>query len=83
MNRMSEADEINELRAEVARLKRIAFRVEERRGDHSLSDRGGSLNDLYFVVTKEYENWDEGETVNWTHIEQVCVNMINELRRGE
>ena len=70
---MSEADEIKELRAEVAQLKESA------KYNQSMQT---AFNDLYAIVTVEYEKWDEGRTVDWEALQHSCSLMVSAIRRG-
>ena len=63
-----EEKEIEELRAEIQRL-RTSDRVIE-------MARNVAFNDLYAVVTIQYGHWDEGETVDWRRVNEVCRHMI-------
>ena len=36
--------------------------------------RDDRFNDLYAIVTEEYENWDEGRTVDWVKVEKAIAN---------
>ena len=61
-------DEVRRLREEVARL-RSSLKVIEMARDNA-------FNDLYAVVTLQYGKWDEGETVDWRRVREVCKNMM-------
>ena len=76
---MSEADEVNELRAEVARLKYLKEKGAQRWEDNVADP----FNDLYYIVTSEYEKWDEGMTVDWEAVQHACSLMVSAIRRGQ
>jgi hypothetical protein len=85
---MSEADEISErqhqhrlvqLRDEVARLKYLKEKA-VRRWEDNVAD---TFNDLYYIVTSEYEKWDEGMTVDWEAVQHACSLMVSAIRRGQ
>lgn len=37
------------------------------------------FNDLYVVVSEEYENWDEGRTVDWDRVEVTILLLLSTL----
>jgi len=39
-----------------------------------MATRDDRFNDLYAIVTEEYENWDEGRTVDWVKVEKAIAN---------
>ena len=65
-------DKVRRLRDEVARLK-------EKTND----PKAIAFNDLYYIVTREYENWDEGMTVDWEAVQHACSLMVSAIRRGQ
>jgi len=69
----SEDEAIRDLRAEVALMK---IRM---RNDPSTV----VFNELYYIVTREYENWDEGRTVDWEAVQHACALMVSAIRRGQ
>lgn len=38
--------------------------------------RDDRFNDLYAIVTEEYENWDEGRTVDWKKVEVAMQRLM-------
>jgi len=72
---MSEADEISELRTEVARLKYLKEKAAHRWKDNVALP----FNDLYYIVTSEYEKWDEGMTVDWEAVQRACSRMVSAM----
>ncbi len=73
---MSDNKRLQELRDEVALLKKLN-RLSP--GD----PKGYAFDELYSIVTHEYQKWDEGETVNWGAVSYACSLMISAIRRGE
>ena len=73
---MSDNKRLQELRDEVARLKKVN-RLSP--GD----PKGYAFDDLYRIVIFEYEKWDEGEPVDWGAVSSACSIMISAIRRGQ
>ena len=41
-----------------------------------MATRDDRFNDLYAIVTEEYENWDEGRTVDWKKVEVAMQRLM-------
>ena len=41
--------------------------------------RDNLFNDSYVVVSEEYENWDEGRTVDWDRVEVTILLLLSTL----
>tara|TARA_B100000287_G_scaffold435624_1_gene505049 strand:- start:14259 stop:14576 length:318 start_codon:yes stop_codon:yes gene_type:complete len=41
-----------------------------------MATRDDRFNDLYAIVTEEYENWDEGRTVDWRKVEVAMQRLM-------
>ena len=41
-----------------------------------MATRDDRFNDLYAIVTEEYENWDEGRTVDWEKVEKAMQRLL-------
>lgn len=41
-----------------------------------MAARDDRFNDLYAIVTEEYENWDEGRTVDWRKVEVAMQRLM-------
>ena len=41
-----------------------------------MGEKSDAFNRLYAVVTINYENWDEGEKVNWDEVGSACGEML-------
>lgn len=44
--------------------------------------RDDRFNDLYAIVTEEYENWDEGRTVDWKKVEVAMQRLMVKSNRN-
>jgi hypothetical protein len=75
-------EEVRRLRDEVTRLKTEA-EVRLTRQAQNARIKGETFNELYYIVTHEYENWDEGRTVDWEAVQHACSLMVSAIRRGQ
>ena len=47
-----------------------------------METRDDRFNDLYAIVTEEYENWDEGRTVDWRKVEVAMQKLMQKSDRS-
>ena len=80
---MSDNKRLQELRDEVALLKKLNRQGDRLLGISSSNPKGYAFDDLYRIVTFEYGKWDEGESVDWGAVSSACSIMISAIRRGQ
>lgn len=48
-----------------------------------MSKKTNALNDLYVIITEQYERWDDGESVAWEAIRVASEIMVDALDKEE